>query len=200
MLDSSGVAAAVARALPAALSSSSGVCRGLSNSSSDRIGRRATCGPDCSPTAAKMRSMPSSGVAGSAPAFAPAPSLGSLAPPSAESPRGGLFVRQKSYASLTRRIVHSFQDHGSVSKSEMLSLSAAAAFSASSSSQRYRGPQSPAQPCPLRTQRPSLYAWGSVRDADQRLSSIMIAMTRTRVRTSLQGGRECAMPSRRHSR
>ena len=59
-----------------------------------------------------MRSMPSSGAGASCTSF-PLPSL-----PSADSPRGGLFVRQKSYASLMRKIVHSFHDHGSVSKSE----------------------------------------------------------------------------------
>ena len=69
---------------------------------------------------------------------------------------GNLFVRQNSYASVTRIKVHSFHVQASASVSDMLSPRAAIVFSMSSSSQRDRGPQRPAQPCPLSTQSPNL--------------------------------------------
>jgi hypothetical protein len=74
--------------------------------------------------------------------------------------------RQNSYASYTRMRVHSFQLQGSASMplapiaaampDSNFSLRIDVARPTSSSSQRERGPQSPAQPCPLNIQRPSL--------------------------------------------
>jgi hypothetical protein len=82
------------------------------------------------------------------------------------SVRGARSVRQNSHASYTRRRVHSFQLQGSAS-APLAPIAAAkpdsdfllrieVARPTSSSSQRVRGPQSPAQPYPLNIQRPSL--------------------------------------------
>jgi hypothetical protein len=127
---------------------------GLSNRSCESMPLRAGCGCAAppSPTAANTFSMPSN------------------PPPEGRSAdlslRGARSVRQKSYASYTRRRVHSFQLQGSASTplapiaaatpDSNFSLRIEVARPTSSSSQRERGPQSPAQPCPLNIQRPSL--------------------------------------------
>jgi hypothetical protein len=82
------------------------------------------------------------------------------------SVRGARSVRQNSYASYTRRRVHSFQLQGSASAplapiaaakpDSDFSLRIEVARPTSSSSQRVRGRQSPAQSYPLNIQRPSL--------------------------------------------
>src|SRR5882762_9131382 len=68
----------------------------------------------------------------------------------------GRTVRQKWNASCTRTCVPSLQFQGMASVSESLSAYTDARFSECSSSHRYRGPQNPAQICPLTIHRPIL--------------------------------------------
>ena len=111
------------------------------------------------------------------------------------APRGGFVVRQKSCASLMRRRVHSFQIHGSASCSESVSFTSVAVFSASSSSHRKRGPQRPAQPCPLAIHKPilapksaSAHIQGDVMGDTHKLKK------RTRIRHAVQAALAMSTP------